>query len=199
MKTARLEQLAQLETELHNSYYTSLPWRKLRVLIESPLEGQPGKMLGTACRYVPVGIRHDRPAETVPNGNCGSGRSGPNSSSWIRVMIDRGTPKRPRWLRFSLRTFVLAITGLCIWLGVLAAGPIAACGRRGHWPCCWRHSRIRLRKRREACRRDLSGFGSFSATILCSPTNATLVGENITDDFIENTCSTVSSANSSHR
>jgi threonylcarbamoyladenosine tRNA methylthiotransferase MtaB len=54
MKTARLERLAELETELRDAYYQSLRGGQLRVLIESPLEGRPGKMLGTACRYVPV-------------------------------------------------------------------------------------------------------------------------------------------------
>jgi threonylcarbamoyladenosine tRNA methylthiotransferase MtaB len=54
VKTARLERLATLETELRDNYYASLRGRKLRVLIESPVEGQPGKMLGTACRYAPV-------------------------------------------------------------------------------------------------------------------------------------------------
>ncbi len=54
VKTARLERLAELETELRDSYYASLLGRELRVLIESPVENAPGKMLGTACRYAPV-------------------------------------------------------------------------------------------------------------------------------------------------
>jgi threonylcarbamoyladenosine tRNA methylthiotransferase MtaB len=54
VKTGRLERLATLEAELRDSYYASLRGHKLRVLIESPLENAPGKMLGTACRYAPV-------------------------------------------------------------------------------------------------------------------------------------------------
>ncbi|HMC11176.1 MAG TPA: hypothetical protein VKH44_07790 [Pirellulaceae bacterium] len=36
-------------------------------------------------------------------------------------MSDARTPNRPWWFRFSLRTLALAITGLCIWFGILAA------------------------------------------------------------------------------
>jgi threonylcarbamoyladenosine tRNA methylthiotransferase MtaB len=57
VKTGRLERLATLEAELRDSYYASLRGHKLRVLIESPLENAPGKMLGTACRYAPVELR----------------------------------------------------------------------------------------------------------------------------------------------
>jgi threonylcarbamoyladenosine tRNA methylthiotransferase MtaB len=53
-KTARLDQLESLEAELRGRYYNSLRGTLLRVLIESPVENRPGRMLGTACRYTPV-------------------------------------------------------------------------------------------------------------------------------------------------
>jgi hypothetical protein len=107
-------------------------------------------------------------------------------------MSDRGTPKRPRWLRFSLRTFVLAITGLCIWLGVLAA--------RAHR----QHAAVNaIRAAGGAVVFDYENEGSMPPgpawlrhligdDFFCSPTNATLVGENITDDFIEKHLSALS-------
>src|SRR5262249_25375599 len=54
VKAARLEQLAALEADLRDRYYQSLRGLPLRVLIEPPLPDQPGRMLGTACRYAPV-------------------------------------------------------------------------------------------------------------------------------------------------
>jgi threonylcarbamoyladenosine tRNA methylthiotransferase MtaB len=59
VKTARVEQLSALEVEMRDRYYSSLLGRRLRVLIESPLENQPGKMLGTACRYAPIELPGD--------------------------------------------------------------------------------------------------------------------------------------------
>ena len=54
LKTARLERLGQLEAELCDSYYKSLRGARLRVLVESPIENRPGRVLGTSCRYAPV-------------------------------------------------------------------------------------------------------------------------------------------------
>jgi threonylcarbamoyladenosine tRNA methylthiotransferase MtaB len=54
LKTARLERLGQLEAELCDSYYKSLRGLRLSVLVESPIENRPGRMLGTSCRYAPV-------------------------------------------------------------------------------------------------------------------------------------------------
>jgi threonylcarbamoyladenosine tRNA methylthiotransferase MtaB len=54
VRTARLEQLESVEIELRDSYYKSLRGMRLRVLVESPLADHPGRMLGTACRYVAV-------------------------------------------------------------------------------------------------------------------------------------------------
>jgi len=53
-KNARLEQLAELETQLRDTYYNSLRGMPLRVLVESPVENRPGRMHGTACRYAQV-------------------------------------------------------------------------------------------------------------------------------------------------
>jgi threonylcarbamoyladenosine tRNA methylthiotransferase MtaB len=59
VKAARLEQLAALEIELRDAYYQSLRGMPLRVLIESPIDNRPGRMLGTACRYAPVELPGD--------------------------------------------------------------------------------------------------------------------------------------------
>lgn len=58
-KTARVEELTALETEMRDVYYRSLCGRRLRVLIESPLDDRPGRMLATACRYAPVEVPGD--------------------------------------------------------------------------------------------------------------------------------------------
>ena len=50
--------------------------------------------------------------------------TGPSESTFSTpsqrtVVLPRSLPRlRRRWLRFSLRTFLLVLTGLCIWLGV---------------------------------------------------------------------------------
>ncbi len=54
VKAARIERLEAVETELRNAYYASLAGMRLRVLIESPIPGRSGWMVGTACRYAPV-------------------------------------------------------------------------------------------------------------------------------------------------
>ncbi len=77
IKAARVEQLTALESEMRDCYFNSLHGRRLRVLIESPLELSStekrqsagnkmradkfpsGKMIGTACRYAPVELPGD--------------------------------------------------------------------------------------------------------------------------------------------
>ncbi|HEY2881190.1 MAG TPA: tRNA (N(6)-L-threonylcarbamoyladenosine(37)-C(2))-methylthiotransferase MtaB [Pirellulales bacterium] len=59
VKAKRLEQLAELEIELRDTYYQSLRGMSLRVLIESPVENRPGFMVGTGCRYAPVELPGD--------------------------------------------------------------------------------------------------------------------------------------------
>jgi len=54
VKNARLEQLAEVESQLRDAYYNSLRGTPLRILIESLVENRPGRMLGTACRYASV-------------------------------------------------------------------------------------------------------------------------------------------------
>ncbi|MCC7084182.1 MAG: tRNA (N(6)-L-threonylcarbamoyladenosine(37)-C(2))-methylthiotransferase MtaB [Pirellulales bacterium] len=56
VKSVRVELLTALEAEMRDRYYRSLCGRRLRVLIESPIENQPGQMLATACRYAPVEV-----------------------------------------------------------------------------------------------------------------------------------------------
>jgi len=54
MKADRCRRLAKLERQLRDRYYATLSGRHLRVLVESPVEGRPGFMLGTSCHYAPV-------------------------------------------------------------------------------------------------------------------------------------------------
>jgi threonylcarbamoyladenosine tRNA methylthiotransferase MtaB len=55
-KQERVRELACVETELRGRYFASLAGRRLRVLVESPLEGQLGWAVGTSCRYAPVAM-----------------------------------------------------------------------------------------------------------------------------------------------
>jgi threonylcarbamoyladenosine tRNA methylthiotransferase MtaB len=59
VKAERVRLLGELERELRDRYYASLLGRRLRVLVESPLESRPGYMVGTSCRYAPVVLRGD--------------------------------------------------------------------------------------------------------------------------------------------
>jgi threonylcarbamoyladenosine tRNA methylthiotransferase MtaB len=59
VKADRAKRLGELECELRNRYFASLLGRRLRVLVESPLESRPGYMVGTSCRYAPVVFRGD--------------------------------------------------------------------------------------------------------------------------------------------
>ena len=54
IKQQRCRELATLETQLRDAYFTSLCGKQLRVLLESPLEDSPGLAVGTSCRYAPV-------------------------------------------------------------------------------------------------------------------------------------------------
>jgi len=68
-KHDRSRELAAVEAELRNAYFAKLRGMKLRVLIESPLDGDatvragafpplppPTRFIGTSCRYAPVEI-----------------------------------------------------------------------------------------------------------------------------------------------
>lgn len=54
VKADRCRELAAIETRLRRTYFEKLLGRRLRVLVESPIEGDGQQWLGTACRYVPV-------------------------------------------------------------------------------------------------------------------------------------------------
>jgi threonylcarbamoyladenosine tRNA methylthiotransferase MtaB len=56
VKSERIEHLKSIEVELRDAYYASLAGMRLRVLVESPVENRPGRMVGTACRYAPVEV-----------------------------------------------------------------------------------------------------------------------------------------------
>lgn len=51
VKQERGRALSLLEAELRDAYFDSLRGMPLRVLVESPHDEYPGKMVGTACRY----------------------------------------------------------------------------------------------------------------------------------------------------
>ncbi len=54
VKHHRVRQMLQLEAHCRRRYFQSLVGCTLDVLVESPLDDQPGWVLGTSCRYAPV-------------------------------------------------------------------------------------------------------------------------------------------------
>lgn len=56
VKQERSKELASIEAELRDRYFTSLEGRSLRVLVESPLEERTDRNVGTSCRYAPVEV-----------------------------------------------------------------------------------------------------------------------------------------------
>ena len=71
LKHQRVERLAEVEAELRDDYFASLRGRRLRVLVESPLEATPLQadgeerqtFVGTSCRYAPVVLDAHRQQE----------------------------------------------------------------------------------------------------------------------------------------
>jgi threonylcarbamoyladenosine tRNA methylthiotransferase MtaB len=59
IKADRCRRLGELEIELRDGYFRQLAGRRLRVLVESPVPDQPGRMVGTSCRYAPVELPGD--------------------------------------------------------------------------------------------------------------------------------------------
>jgi threonylcarbamoyladenosine tRNA methylthiotransferase MtaB len=53
VKSDRVNRLAELERRLRDQYFARLLGRELEVLVESSA-GEPGRMIGTSCRYAPV-------------------------------------------------------------------------------------------------------------------------------------------------
>ncbi|QEG34470.1 tRNA (N(6)-L-threonylcarbamoyladenosine(37)-C(2))-methylthiotransferase MtaB [Bythopirellula goksoeyrii] len=58
-KQERLQELARVEDELRDRYYSMLQGKQLRVLVESPLDDRLGFSVGTSCRYAPVVVSND--------------------------------------------------------------------------------------------------------------------------------------------
>jgi threonylcarbamoyladenosine tRNA methylthiotransferase MtaB len=54
VKAERVGRLSQLESALRGEYWRRLIGRPLRVLVESPHKQNPGRWIGTSCRYAPV-------------------------------------------------------------------------------------------------------------------------------------------------
>jgi len=59
IKQQRGRALSDLGAELRDSYFSSLRGRRIRVLVESPLEGELRLAIGTSCRYAPVVVSQD--------------------------------------------------------------------------------------------------------------------------------------------
>ena len=59
VKHERGQELARVEADLQAMYFASLVGKRLRVLVESPLENQPSRVVGTSCRYAPVELPSD--------------------------------------------------------------------------------------------------------------------------------------------
>jgi threonylcarbamoyladenosine tRNA methylthiotransferase MtaB len=53
VKQRRGQELAAIESELRQAYFSSLRGMRLRVLVESPIE-ESGSLIGTSCRYAPI-------------------------------------------------------------------------------------------------------------------------------------------------
>ena len=60
VKQQRGHELARVEAGLREAYFARLLGKRLRVLVESPLNGQPGQFIGTSCRYAPVEVSEQR-------------------------------------------------------------------------------------------------------------------------------------------
>lgn len=56
VKQERVQRLAELEARLRRDYFTRLLGKRLRLLVESPAEAEPGGWLGTSCRYAPIAL-----------------------------------------------------------------------------------------------------------------------------------------------
>lgn len=54
VKSERMRRLAALEKEMRRDYFQRLVGRPLRVLVENESQDQPGRCVGTSCRYAPV-------------------------------------------------------------------------------------------------------------------------------------------------
>ncbi len=54
VKHARGQELARVETALQAEYFAKLRGKQLRVLVESPLENNQERSVGTSCRYATV-------------------------------------------------------------------------------------------------------------------------------------------------
>jgi len=59
LKQQRGRELKEIEAELRDDYFASLLGKRLRVLVESPLENRPGYSVGTSCRYAPVSLSNE--------------------------------------------------------------------------------------------------------------------------------------------
>ncbi len=58
VKARRCRELESLAATLRERYASELHGRELQVLVESP-GGQPGRLLGTSCRYLPIELPGD--------------------------------------------------------------------------------------------------------------------------------------------
>ena len=62
LKAERGRRLSALEAELRDEYFQNLHGMSLRVLVESPLNENQSKFVGTSCRYAPVVLSESKDA-----------------------------------------------------------------------------------------------------------------------------------------
>lgn len=66
-KNERVHRLEAVERELRQTYLRQLVGKNLQLLVEGPAEDEPERMVGTACRYVPVEMSQPAAAGTLVN------------------------------------------------------------------------------------------------------------------------------------
>jgi threonylcarbamoyladenosine tRNA methylthiotransferase MtaB len=83
LKQERGQELARVEAELQAAYFASLEGSRLRVLVESPLEGDKSRVVGTSCRYATV----EMPSELASCGEFVDVLAGPVVDGRIQAIV----------------------------------------------------------------------------------------------------------------
>ena len=89
LKQQRGRELSNLEAELRDAYFDSLRGMPLRVLVESPLDDDPTKLVGTACRYAPTVVTSGRLGDFV-NVTAGNHTDGKVNAERISAQAANG-------------------------------------------------------------------------------------------------------------
>jgi threonylcarbamoyladenosine tRNA methylthiotransferase MtaB len=83
VKQERGQELARVEAELQAAYFASLKGMGLRVLVESPLERDSARVVGTSCRYATV----EMPRELASCGDFIDVIAGPTVDGRIQAIV----------------------------------------------------------------------------------------------------------------